>query len=146
VKEYVEQGLLVAGSQIKIYLTNTLANVKENIGTFYSESWNYDSDNRVVSVSLKDDLEEWQNILLDEYSLKENQTMYDIYLYLVSKTPKKWEFVIDDETKSHLQNIVCKYAYLNSSNLWSSWVKLCEIGMLHIYKNNIKKVVVKKSM
>lgn len=146
VRDYVEQELLVAGSKIKITLNNTLANTKEEIGIFYSDSWNYDNDNRKVTVSLKDDLEEWQNILLDEYSLKEDQTMYDVYLYLVSKTPKKWQFYLDEETKIFLQSITCKYTYLNSSNLWSQWAKLCEIGMLHIYKNNENKVVVKKSM
>jgi hypothetical protein len=146
VRDYVEQELLVAGSKIEITLRNTLADTKEEIGIFYSDTWDYDNDNRKVTVSLKDDLEEWQNILLDEYSLKENQTMYDVYLYLVSKTPKKWQFALDKETKTFLQSITCKYTYLNSGNLWAQWAKLCEIGMLHIYKNNENNVVVKKSM
>ena len=146
VKEYVEQQLLVAGSQIEIYLNNTLANIKERIGTFYSESWDYDNDNRKVSVSLKDDLEEWQNILLDEYSLKLNQNMYSLYEYLVSKTPKKWVFALDEETKTFLENITCPFTYLESGNLWSQWDRLCQLAMLHIYKNNENKVVVKHSM
>lgn len=146
VREYVEQELLVAGSKIEIYLNNTLANTKENIGTFYSDSWNYDNDNRNVSVSLKDDLEEWQNILLDEYSLKIDQTMYSVYEYLLSKTPKKWKFDLDEETKTFLQGITCAYTYLESGNLWSQWNKLCQIAMLHIYKNNENKVVVRHSM
>jgi hypothetical protein len=146
VRDYVEQELLVAGSKIEITLSNTLSETKEEIGIFYSDTWDYDNDNRKVTVSLKDDLEEWQNILLDEYSLKENQTMYDVYLHLVSKTPKKWIFYLDEDTKIFLQSIICKYTYLESSNLWSQWNKLCEIAMLHIYKNNENKVIVKKSM
>lgn len=146
VKDYAEQKLLVAGSQIKIIMLNTLSKTKEEIGIFYSDIWDYDNDNRKVSISLKDDLEEWQNILLDEYSLKQNQTMYDVYLHLVSKTPKKWIFYLDEDTKIFLQSIICKYTYLESSNLWSQWNKLCEIAILHIYKNNENKVIVKKSM
>ena len=146
VKEYAEQRLLKAGSQIQIYLNNTIEELKEHIGTFYADSWEYDSDSRKVTVSLKDDLEEWQNILLDQYTVKENKTMYDLYKYLVSKTPKKWEFALDVEAKMFLEQIVCPFTYLESGNLWAQWDKLCKIAMLHIYKSNENKVVVKHFM
>ena len=72
--------------------------------------------------------------------------MYSVYEYLLSKTPKKWVFDLDEETKTFLQGITCAYTYLESGNLWSQWDKLCQIAMLHIYKNNENKVVVRHSM
>ena len=141
---YANAGVLVEGMKCELYLNNTLVNgAIERIGTFYTDTWDYDNDNRVVSVSLKDDLEEWQNILLEEYPLQNAMTMYEIYEYLVGKTPSKWEFILDNETTTtRLKNITCPYPYLESDNLWAQWQKLCEVCALYIYKNNDGKVVV----
>lgn len=143
IRDYAEQLLLDSGLKCEIKLNNTLVDgASERIGLFETDEWDYDNDNRVVSVSLKDDLEEWQNILLEEYPLQNAMTMYEIYEYLVGKTPSKWEFILDNETTTRLKNITCPYPYLESDNLWAQWQKLCEVCALYIYKNNDGKVVV----
>lgn len=144
IRDYAEQLLLDSGLKCEIKLNNTLVDgASERIGLFETDQWDYDNDNRVVSVSLKDDLEEWQDILLEEYPLQNAMTMYEIYEYLVGKTPSKWEFILDNETTTtRLKNITCPYPYLESDNLWAQWQKLCEVCALYIYKNNDGKVVV----
>ena len=144
IRDYAEQLLLQSGLSCEIKLNNTLVDgASETIGLFETDQWDYDNDNRVVSVSLKDDLEEWQDILLEEYPLQNAMTMYEIYEYLVGKTPSKWEFILDNETTTtRLKNITCPYPYLESDNLWAQWQKLCEVCALYIYKNNDGKVVV----
>lgn len=144
VRDYAEQLLLESGLKCEIKLNNTLTNgATQTIGLFKTDEWDYDNDNRVVSVSLKDDLEEWQDILLEEYPLQNTMNMYEIYQYLVSKTPSKWNFVIDSFTRNRLESIICSYPYLEENNLWAQWQKLCEVCALYIYKNNLGEVVIK---
>lgn len=143
IRDYAEQLLLQSGLKCEIKLNNSLIDgASETIGLFETDEWDYDNDNRVVSVSLKDDLEEWQDILLEEYPLQNEMTMYEIYEYLVSKTPSKWELVIDKKTENRLKDITCPYPYLESDNLWAQWQKFCDVCALYIYKNNEGKVVV----
>ena len=143
VLNYTENLLLQSGLKCEIKLNNTLVEgASETIGLFETDEWDYDNDNRVVSVILKDDLEEWQTILIEEYPLQNAMTMYEIYEYLVGKTPSKWEFILDNENATRLKNITCPYPYLESANLWAQWQKLCEVCALYIYKNNEGKVVV----
>ena len=140
---YANAGLLVEGMKCELYLNNTLVKgATEKIGTFYADTWDYDNDSRVVRVGLKDDLEEWQDILLEEYPLQNAMTMYEIYDYLLGKTPSKWDFIIDTATNDRLKYITCPYPYLESDNLWAQWNKLCEVCALYIYKNNDGKVIV----
>jgi hypothetical protein len=126
-------------------LTNTLVNgAEENVGEFYTADWDYDNDSREVSVSLQDDLEEWQDILIngisyDPYAQK-NVTMQWVYDYLHSITPEKYNMLsfenLDTETQSVLQNAHIEYIIINAKNLWSAWDLLCQACQLHIYKDN----------
>ena len=149
IKDYAEQLLLQSGLQCEIKLNNTLVDgASETIGLFETDEWDYDNDNRVVSVSLKDDLEEWQDIEVEKIPLLERNSMIEIYYQLLERTPSKWknsnnEFELDDETYRFISKITCDYPYLESGNLWQQWTKFCEVCALHIYKNNADKVVVK---
>lgn len=144
VRDYAEQQILKSGLTVEISLNNTLYGNSEHIGTFYTNKWTYDNNNRVVSVSLKDDLEWWQEINVEkvEFDLEtqRTKTMQDLYEYLWDLTPKKYNMLsfdeLDDNTKQVLTETVIKYPYLESGSLWSQWQKLCEVCQLHIYKNN----------
>jgi hypothetical protein len=98
----------------------------------------------VVSVSLKDDLEEWQDINVEGMSYDPRDTtsksLKDFYDYLRGKTPDKYSMLyfteLDPATQNLLSNTFIKYPMLNSGSLWQQWTKLCQVAQAHIYKNN----------
>lgn len=147
IRDYAEQLLLQSGLKCEIKLNNTLVDgAIQTIGVFETDEWDYDNDNRVVSVSLKDDLEEWQNINIDKiYVLLEEKSIKDFYDFLIEKS-SQYNYVfqpLDEQTEDILTNTICKYPYLEASTLWGSWNKLCEICGLYIWKNNNGEIVVK---
>ena len=142
----INSGILNDKTKVNFYLNNTLApyGKPQNVGTFYASDWDYDNDSREVSVSLQDDLEEWQDILIngiayDPYAQK-NVTMQWVYDYLHSITPEKYNMLafgeLDTETQNVLQNAHIEYIIINAKNLWSAWNLLCQACQLHIYKDN----------
>jgi hypothetical protein len=144
IADYAEQNLLVEDLDVVINLSNTLTKKSQQIAKLKTDEWTYDNDNRSVSVSLKDDLEEWQNIQVFPMRLKDSMNAYNMCEYIKSLTPEKWVFEdMDDTTKNVLTNMTIKYPYLEQSNLWSQWNKLCELCGLHIYKNADAKVVIR---
>lgn len=147
--DYIEQDLLVQGLTCKVYINNTLTKQSQQIGVYNSESWNYDSDNRIVNVNLKDDLEEWQNINVEEISYDARDTtpqnLQFFYEYLYEKTPDKYSMLsfgkLDGATKDILTSTIIRYPLLNSGSLWQQWTKICQVAQAHIFKNNEGKTV-----
>ena len=146
VLDYAEQMLLNAGLKCEIYLNNTLVEgASELIAEYETAQWDYDNDNRVVSVSIKDDLEEWQDIYIPKIQLKAEKPFSFFYDYLWSFTDirgsKNGQYnmlsfdELDDNTKSVLENTYCKYPLLEASTLWQGWEKLCVAVQAHIYKD-----------
>ena len=146
--EYAENLLLISDLKVEIFINNTLNKTNEQVGSYRTQYWDYDNDNRTVSVSLKDDLEEWQDISIDgfdydprnPYKVLANGSMGNLYKWLWNVTPEKYQMVefddLDEITKNILTSTVIKYPLLNSSTLWSQWHKLCVVCGLYIYKNN----------
>ena len=99
----------------------------------------------MVSVSVKDDLVEWQEINVDGISYdprnlehKNFQWLYE-HLWAISQNlgyyvDDIWD--LDDETIAVLQNTYIQFPLLESGTLWQQWTKLCEVCQLHIYKTN----------
>lgn len=145
VLQYSEDLLLQAGLKCEIWLNNTLIDgASKMIGSLETDQWDYDNDSREVSVSVKDDLEEWQNIYVGEIAfnpIKESAKSFKwFYEILWSLTPLKHNMLnfneLDNTTKSILTNSYVKYPFLKSCSLWAAWKKLCEVCQLHIYKDN----------
>lgn len=148
VLEYIKNNKLKKVTT-KLYLINTLVkDFKTNVGTYYSDKLEYDNDNRKISQTFIDDLEEWQDIQvqgfscnpLKPYQVLQNGSMQDLYNYLKGHTPSKYNMLsfdnLDGETKEILSNTFLEYPYLQSGSLWEQWNKLCQICQLYIYKNN----------
>lgn len=144
---YANQRLLTSDLPVSIFLNNTLYKTNQQIGKFQTRSWNYDNNNKRVSVSLKDDLEEWQDITIGkiEYDVRKSgkvnlETFYD---YIYSKTPTKYNMMPFSElsplTQSVLKNTYVNYKMLYSGNLWRQWNKLCQVSQSHIYKTGVGK-------
>jgi hypothetical protein len=147
IQAYIQDEVITQGLSCKIFIKDTLSGVEEKVADFYTDTWDYNAEDKVISVSLKDDLEEWQDILCAEYPLQEAMTIYDIYEYLLTLTPEKFKssngsFEVDEQTRNYLQSITCSYPYLESDNLWQQWQKFCEACGLYIYKNSHNEVVV----
>ena len=152
IREYAEELLLKSGLKCEIKLNNTLVeNASQTIGLFETDEWNYDNDNRVVSVSLKDDLEEWQNINVAEISYdprkQESKPFKWLYEHLWDITTANGNYTmlafdaLGNDTRNVLETNYIKYPLLKSCSLWTAWQKLCEVCQLHIYKNNYGVIV-----
>ena len=147
--DYAEKGLLTSDLPIVIFLNNTLSKAKQQIATFETREWNYDANNKSVSVTLKDDLEEWQDIQIDgfEYDVRNpnkvlsNKTMADLYKWLYNKTPTKYSMksfdLLDANTKQILNTTIIPFPQLKSATLWTQWTKICVVCGLYIYKNSL---------
>lgn len=141
VLHYAENLQLQKGQKCEIWLNNTLVeNASELIGSFETDQWDYDNDNRLVSVSLKDDLEEWQEINIDGFSLQTQKRLDELYIILYEKTPSKYNMLafsdLDETTQGILSNTYIQYPFLENGSLWQQWNKLCQVAQAHIYKNN----------
>lgn len=147
---YANQRLLTSDLPVSIFVNNTLyKTTRQQIGKFQTRSWNYDNNNKRVSVSLKDDLEEWQDIPIVGISYdpiyNEATSMRSYYGILYSKTPNKYQMLpfreLDEKTQLILQETTIQYKMLKVGNLWEQWRKLCEVCALYIYKNSDGKTV-----
>ena len=109
------------------------------VGKYEATDWDYDNENREVTVQFKDNLEELQKINHSGIKLARDnagmiargKTAKNLYEDLYAATPSKFGFkrfdALDDGTKSRLQATNIKYYYLESGNLWQQWTKLCEL-------------------
>lgn len=139
---FAHNGLLTADLPVRFFLTNTKTDKRKQIAEFETVSWDYDSDNKVASVSLKDDLEEWQDIMVDkiDYDVRKTNSvnLRVFYELLYSKTPSKYNILPFSEltpaTQDVLENIYVNYKILYRGNLWHQWNKLCQVSQSHIYK------------
>lgn len=147
VRDYAEQLLLDSGLKCEIKLNNTLVNgASQTVAVMETDQWNYDNDSKVVSVSLKDDLEEWQEINVGAINYDPRNLEHKPFKWLYEHL---WEITtangnynmlsineLDEDTQAVLNNTYTQYPLLESGSLWEQLTKLCEVCQLHIYKNN----------
>lgn len=124
------------------YVVDTDKDVQTQIAECKIENVDYNLDQSLCRLSLKDDLEEWQNIIVPALTYIPNVStpMYakDIYEYLYSKTPSKYKMLTYSELNWREQDLLeiikIQYPYLESASLWSDWEKLCNCCFFNIYK------------
>jgi hypothetical protein len=120
-----------------------LAKITKSVGVFYSKKWKYDNNSRLVTVTIKDDLQEWQEVIVSQPSSLQNFTYLDVYYELLILTPSKFNTSISQETLTYLSTIrETKNSRLAGNTLWARWQQFCEASMLHIYKNSKGEVVI----
>jgi hypothetical protein len=153
IKDYAEMLLLKSDLKVSINLNDTISKRTQQVGLFETREWDYDNDNRVVSVSLKDNLEEWQDINIDGFGFDPrnaskvlpNRSMADLYKWLHERTPSKYNMLfydeLDETTKQILENTIMEYPLLKKATLWRQWQKVCEACALYIFKNSVGKTV-----
>ena len=145
VRDYAEQRLLDKGMPCEIKLNNTLTKKSVVVGKMETDEWDYDEENKTVSVSLKDDLEEWQEINIEGINYDPRNTeekpfswLYEYLHGITIKDGRYFMYMFDflsQETRSILSRTFIKYPMLEAGTLWQAWQKLCEVCQLHIFKN-----------
>lgn len=154
IKDYANQNLLVEGLDVTLSITNTISNKTKKIGVLKTNEWDYNEYNRVVSVTLKDELTEWQDIQVDGITydprITEPTSMGFFYDYLCEKTPRKYKMLsyveLDETVKDLLSSTKVPYAFLQSGSLWEQWEKICHACGLYIYKNSQGRTVCSYSL
>lgn len=142
VNDYASTSLLQQGLDVTVHLNNTIAKQNETITAFQTAEWQYDSYNKVVTVSLKDNLQDWQNINFSGFSYNPNSSIpingTALYQKLYNATPSKYKMLsyssLDINTRNHLANLYVIYPFMESSKLWSAWDKFCDLFQTRIYK------------
>jgi hypothetical protein len=149
VLDYAESGDLNEGLKCAIFVNNTIRKIERQVALFETSQWNYDSNSKIVRVSIKDDLEEWQDIFVeginyDARDLDAKPLKY-FYEYLYSKTPSLYNMVafnnLDTKTKEILESTFVKYPLLKGASLWQQWNKLCMVSQAHIFKKGTGNII-----
>lgn len=144
-KSYAEKGKLQDGVETKIYINNSITKSKELAGTYYTEDWDYDINNKSVSVSLKDGLMNFQNIQNNGYQyLDKNSYLIDVYNSLKADTEKLgYKFAeIGKDTKlyRYFTTTIGEYLYIEKGNLWDIWQKFCDASSCHMFMNHFGEI------
>lgn len=141
----------------KIFLVNSfLPSCREQITEMMVDNWEYNNETGSIRITLKDDLEEWQNINIPSLNydprkqgLEYPESFRMIYNRLQNLTPPKFNMLesydLDSSTQQILDNNFCRYPLLKEGNLWESWKKLCEVCQCYIYKNSKNRTIFKYS-
>lgn len=149
VLDLITKKLLHSGIATTVYLDNDIQNKQEQICFMYIQSLDYDSDNRQVNLSLKDNLEKWQDVSVEaipydfENPVPRTGLWFFNRLYTLTRKIGYTFEDIDDDTSNALSSVVVQYPLLEAGSLWDEWNKLCELCLLNIYVNNDGNVVVK---
>jgi hypothetical protein len=130
---YANNGILKGGEQVLIFLNNTVTKNKKQVGEYFSNDWNYDNDNRSVSVSFDDNLEDLQENKLSsvpiQYEEKSLKYFYDIITNGFSNIS------LSENVSDFLNNYKLKYPFMDSSTLWGGFAKICETIGGRCYKD-----------
>lgn len=144
VKNLIDSYMLGDKNRIDIVMKNSAYNKEYKVGTFYFSTLNYDIEDNVVSIDFVDDMVMLQDILTQNMPFKFNAKMYDVFVFLSNKMPERYktknsmfyEHNIPENVLDTLKDTVCKYAYLNTDNMFANWNKLCTVCGLYIYKDH----------
>ena len=147
IKEYARLGLLTSDLDVQLWLEDTQSKKKQSLGKFKTDKWSYDNINFKVTIDFKDDLEEWQSVLISSTDLTFNKTAKNLYDELLELTPSKYIFEdLSAETESIFNNISIPYFYYEKGSLWEQWNKLCYLTLSNLYKNENDKIIIKSDI
>jgi hypothetical protein len=150
IKNLSRQKKLKGKIVVNLELVNTLvSDCKTSIGNFFAQNWDYDDNNRSVTVSLSDGLVEWQNINVkldvDLTRGAYSENAYDLISNVLRETGnlgEEEELPCDDTTTNHLANISIPIPSYEGT-LWSVLQNFCEAFQIRIYKNRSGQIVLK---
>lgn len=140
-KNYIESRIIKQGMPLTITLEDTLSGLKQVVGQYITTDWDYDYINKVATCTIKDNLEELQNINLNvvPYQSFVGSTGKDLYNMMKSQTPSRFKFVsydnLNDATKQKLEKLKLANLYIDGSSTWARWSDFCLAMQSHIYSD-----------
>lgn len=150
--DLINQGVFTKKLEVDIYIKNTDINKLNQIAKYNIRQITYQNEDRKVSVEIKDTLEDWQKtnvpaLYIDPSDIQ-SQTAKYYYDYLYQQTLAVGYDILsfnelDSDTQAVLNATTIEYPLLDGDTLWNEWEKLCNLCFLHIYCNNIGRIVVK---
>ena len=149
--EYAKLGLLKENLPVSCFLVNSITNKREKQAAMITSSWAYDAESKRVSLSIKDFLEEWQDIGVESLKLdvsrQHNGSFLTIYDDILKQTPEKYKgsngkFVLYGNTVTHISSLKDNIGLFDAGNLWNVWDKFCRASQTHIFVNEEGNVVV----
>ena len=152
---YADLGLLKDGSRVELFFNNSIKKCSQKAGEYYAYGWKYDNNNFIVSVELKDGLENWQDIRFDGISYHPYQsapmTFEEIYVILKNFTNENSKEKIkdfdelDDYTREFMSKTTVIYPIIDGGSLWSAWEKFAVATQSHIFKEKDGKATCKRN-
>lgn len=144
IKKYADNRQLIRELPVEVSLNDTTAGTHKILGSFVTKHWDYDNNSKEVRVQITDELEQWQDIVVDvllyKSSTNTNASGEAIYAYWRGKTPEKYNMLpfskLDETTQKRLQSLNNIIFISNSKNLWSAWTQLCVLVQAHIFRNS----------
>jgi hypothetical protein len=142
IKDLITKKNIKKGTEINIYLNNTILNIQSKVGKFWATQFEYDNDNKKVTAKFDDGLEELQKTLLTPIGYQPNSekkfSFEFLYNFIYERTPSKHNMLrfreLDEKTRNVLSQSYFEFFILNSKNIWDAWNKLCEACQCHIFK------------
>lgn len=150
IRKLAEYNQLKNGMYAKIELVDTLSGISSVVGTMLTQDWNYDVNNKQVSVKLHDGLSEWQNIQIPKLYYSASRTPiygYNIYRIFHSYVPSSYNMLsyneLDSITQARILSSNVRPLICDASTLWSGFNEFCQFLQLHIYRNGAGQTVCK---
>lgn len=143
--KYVENGILKNGERIAFFLSNTVSKTTEQVGEYFVTSFDYDKDNKTVSVHFDDDLIYTQEEVVQSKPYISEETAENLIIYANSNS-STLSYEESEETKEKLSKTTIKYPTLKDMSVWSLTNSICCICGFSGYKNKKGKMTFSKSL
>lgn len=142
----INSGVLNEMVKVEFYLKNTLSNKTEKCGDYYTSTWNYDNDNRLVNVDLVDELQVLQATKINKVPAQKRNNFLAVLYSIVFYSYVLNNLDIDDETSKLLTSIEPNWFYSDSKNAWQILDDFAKTSMLHIFRNANGKTFIRSSV
>lgn len=142
----VRQDKINEQTKVEFFINNTLTKNIEKIGTYYIFNIEYDNDQKLVKADVKDGMEELQDIKIPQIEVHSLKNFYEILYEIIFYSNVTTDAIIDINTKELLELPKGTFFYYDGNNAWNLLNDFALSSMLHIYKNENGKTIIKYSM
>lgn len=146
---FLENGFAYEKITTKIFLYNSLTKKKSKIGQYFAQDGDYDYSSNIVTFTLKDGLEEFQNIPVDDRKIQASNSLLGIYVAArataTMQTGFEFEEELDAHTRYELGRIKPYYSNdPNAKNFWAWFDNICKAGLCHMFINEKGKIQINR--
>lgn len=138
--ELATQGLLTKEMPIKVYVVDSLSRKNSVLCTMWTEKWQYDTENKTVSVGFNDGLVSLQDTLASGLTPDDPTQDWDrasrvVSPHIFQSTPSYTRERYKMSQATLAGYVWLEYNLLENASVWSMWDKLAQVARSHIYIN-----------